>query len=80
MTIDIAKATELLEHHFATVTPEEFRANLEKFCPELFEQEEELCANNFNRLIGRYWRRGRWRVSDVGEPAPGRPNGGEQNQ
>jgi hypothetical protein len=40
MTIDIAKATELLEHHFATVTPEEFRANLEKFCPELFEQEE----------------------------------------
>ncbi|PSB57204.1 hypothetical protein [Chamaesiphon polymorphus] len=40
MAIDIAKVTEILEHHFATVTPEEFRANLDKFCPELFEEEE----------------------------------------
>jgi predicted transposase YdaD len=38
-SIDIAKVTEILEHHFATVTPEEFRANLDKFCPELFEEE-----------------------------------------
>jgi hypothetical protein len=40
MAIDIAKVTEILEHHFATVTPEEFRANLDKFCPELFEEQE----------------------------------------
>jgi hypothetical protein len=46
MTIDIAKVTELLQHHFATVTPEEFRANLEKFCPELFEEEEDRSNGN----------------------------------
>jgi hypothetical protein len=40
MTIDIAKVTKLLEHHFATVTPEQFRANLEEFCPELFAEDE----------------------------------------
>jgi hypothetical protein len=34
--LDIKKATELLENHFATVTHEEFLANLEEFCPELF--------------------------------------------
>jgi hypothetical protein len=39
--VDIAKATELLEHHFATVTREEFLANLQRFCPELFEEAEE---------------------------------------
>ncbi len=38
--IDIAKAQELLEHHFATVTHEEFLANLQKFSPELFEEEQ----------------------------------------
>ena len=39
--IDIANATEMLEHHFATVTHEEFLNNLEKFCPELFEEEQQ---------------------------------------
>ena len=38
--IDIARATEALEHHFATVTRAEFLINLEKFCPELFEEEQ----------------------------------------
>jgi uncharacterized protein (DUF1786 family) len=51
MTIDIAKVTELLEHHFATVTPEEFRANLEKFCPELFAEEEDKSNGNGNEDI-----------------------------
>ncbi len=46
MAIDIAKVTEILEHHFATTTPEEFRANLEKFCPELFEEEEGQTNGN----------------------------------
>jgi predicted transposase YdaD len=39
--LDIKKAAELLEHHFATVTHEEFLANLEKFCPELFQARQE---------------------------------------
>jgi predicted transposase YdaD len=38
--VDIAKATEILEHHFATVTPEEFAKNLREFCPELYEDEK----------------------------------------
>lgn len=42
----------ILEHHFATTKPEEFRANLEKFCPELFfEQEEEQTNGNDNSLL-----------------------------
>jgi hypothetical protein len=32
--LDIKKCQEILDHHFATVTSEEFLANLEKFCPE----------------------------------------------
>ena len=32
--LDVDKCKEILEHHFATVTREEFLANLEKFCPE----------------------------------------------
>ncbi len=38
--LDITKAAEILEHHFATVTPDEFAKNLRKFCPELFEDEQ----------------------------------------
>ena len=37
--LDVKKCQEILEHHFATVTREEFLANLEEFCPELFEEE-----------------------------------------
>ena len=47
--LDIAKATEILKHHFATVTPEEFATNLEKFCPELFEEDEEQATANEDR-------------------------------
>jgi hypothetical protein len=62
MTIDIAKVTELLEDHFATVTPEEFLANLEKFCPELFEEEEDRSNGNGNEdrsIDGKNYRFGR---------------------
>jgi hypothetical protein len=38
--LDIAKATAILEHHFATITPNEFAKNLREFCPELFEGEQ----------------------------------------
>ncbi len=39
--VDIAKATKTLEDYFAGVTKEQFSEDLRKFCPELFEQEEE---------------------------------------
>jgi hypothetical protein len=42
--LDIKKAAELLEHHFATVTHEEFLANLKEFCPELFQARQETIA------------------------------------
>jgi hypothetical protein len=42
--LDIKKAAELLEHHFATVTHEEFLANLEEFCPEFFQARQETIA------------------------------------
>ena len=32
--LDIKKCQKILEHHFGTFTPEEFIANLEKFCLE----------------------------------------------
>ncbi len=38
--IDIAKTTELLEHYFVNVTNEQFAIDLEEFCPELFEDEQ----------------------------------------
>jgi hypothetical protein len=43
--LDIAKATKILEHHFATVTPDEFAKNLREFCPELFEKEPSSSLN-----------------------------------
>jgi SOS response regulatory protein OraA/RecX len=42
--LDIKKAAELLKHHFATVTHEEFLANLEEFCPEFFQARQETIA------------------------------------
>jgi predicted transposase YdaD len=42
--LDIKKAEELLKHHFATVTHEEFLANLEEFCPEFFQARQETMA------------------------------------
>ena len=39
--IDIAKATAVLETYFANVTHEQFAVDLEKFCPELFEEEQQ---------------------------------------
>lgn len=38
--IDIAKATEALETYFANITHKQFAIDLEKFCPELFEEEQ----------------------------------------
>jgi predicted transposase YdaD len=38
--LDIVKATEALETYFDNVTQEQFELDLKKFCPELFEEEE----------------------------------------
>jgi hypothetical protein len=35
--IDLAKATEILSTYFDRVSPEQFAADLAKYCPELFE-------------------------------------------
>ncbi len=43
--VDIAKATKTLEYYFAGVTKEQFSDDLRKFCPELFEEEEEEQTN-----------------------------------
>jgi predicted transposase YdaD len=40
--LDVDKIQELLENHFATVTKEEFLANLEEFCPEFFNAELDI--------------------------------------
>jgi transcriptional regulator with XRE-family HTH domain len=40
--IDIAKATETLENYFANVTDKQFAIDLEKFCPELFENDIDI--------------------------------------
>ncbi len=37
--LDLAKATEILETYFATATKEQFATDIQKFCPELFEEE-----------------------------------------
>ncbi len=39
--VDIAKAKKSLEDYFANVTKEQFNTDLQKFCPELFEEENE---------------------------------------
>jgi transcriptional regulator with XRE-family HTH domain len=42
--LDANKIGEILRQHFATVTPEEFEANLRRSCPEIFEEENRLLA------------------------------------
>lgn len=37
--LDLTKATEILETYFANATSEQFAADIQKFCPELFEEE-----------------------------------------
>jgi hypothetical protein len=40
--LDVNKLNEMFEHYFATVTNEEFLADLEKFCPEFFNAELDI--------------------------------------
>jgi predicted transposase YdaD len=52
--IDIAKATEVLDNYFANVTQEQFDNDLRKFCPELFEEENNLnSTESFDSEIDR---------------------------
>ncbi len=43
--IDIAKTTELLENYFVNVTNEQFAIDLQEFCPELFEDEQNISLD-----------------------------------
>jgi predicted transposase/invertase (TIGR01784 family) len=43
--LDVNKCQEILERHFATVTREEFLANLEEFCPEFIAAGIESAAD-----------------------------------
>ena len=47
--VDIAKATKVLEDYFADVTKEQFSSDLRRFCPELFEEDEEQAIVNEDR-------------------------------
>ena len=44
--VDIAKATKVLEDYFTDVTKEQFSSDLRRFCPELFEEDEEQAIVN----------------------------------
>jgi hypothetical protein len=46
--VDIAKAKKSLEDYFANVTKEQFDTDLQKFCPELFEEEKEGESNSID--------------------------------
>lgn len=40
------KAEELIRQHFSSLTTEQFLKNLERSCPEVFEEEEEKIARH----------------------------------
>jgi hypothetical protein len=48
--VDIAKATKTLEYYFAGVTKEQFSDDLRKFCPELFEEEDQINGSEDSSL------------------------------
>jgi predicted transposase YdaD len=43
--LDFDKATKILTEHFANLTPDEFEANLKKYCPELYPETTENPDN-----------------------------------
>jgi hypothetical protein len=49
MMLDVAEATEILEHYFAPVTPDELPKNPREFCPELFEKK--FCVISPNMAV-----------------------------
>lgn len=52
--LDVDKCKEILEHHFATVTREEFLANLEEFCPEFIAAGIEYSAADPSQATALY--------------------------
>ncbi|NJO93746.1 MAG: hypothetical protein HC820_04190 [Hydrococcus sp. RM1_1_31] len=42
--VDPKKAEELIRQHFSSLTTEQFLKNLERSCPEVFEEEKEKIA------------------------------------
>jgi hypothetical protein len=49
--VDIAKAKKSLEDYFANVTKEQFDTDLQKFCPELFEEENEGGSDSIDSTL-----------------------------
>ncbi len=43
--LDFDKATKILTEHFANLTPDEFEANLKKYCPELSPENTDNLEN-----------------------------------
>jgi hypothetical protein len=43
--VDPKKASELIRQHFSSLTTEQFLKNLERSCPEVFEEEEEIALH-----------------------------------
>ncbi len=43
--LDFDKATKILTEHFANLTPDEFEANLQKYCPELSPENTDNLEN-----------------------------------
>jgi hypothetical protein len=43
--VDPKKAEELIRQHFSSLTTEQFLKNLERSCPEVFEEEEEISLH-----------------------------------
>jgi hypothetical protein len=48
--VDPKKAAEILYKHFEKISTEQFVLNLKKYCPEVFEDEEENQQNKSENL------------------------------
>jgi uncharacterized protein (DUF4415 family) len=63
--LDLAKATEILETYFANATSEQFAADIQKFCPELFEeepQEEDIDYSDIPPLTEEFFEKATLRI------------------
>ncbi len=43
--------SQILRQHFADVTPEQFKENLQKFCPEIFVNQSDLQVENSQEKV-----------------------------
>lgn len=43
--------SQILRQHFADVTPEQFKENLQKFCPEIFEKQSDIQVEDSQKEV-----------------------------